>query len=144
MIEFLPREIELNIHIYPGPEDGDVIVNAVCEEIHTRDLYNSAFIAGEDDVIKLGISRNGKVRRCLLDSHNRPVGYARRASEMGCSNSQPLNTITTRQFCDEAHQLGLIVHPFYADDEAEMERLIECGVDGILTNEPEGMMRLLG
>jgi len=143
VLDFIPRGIELNIHVYPGPDDGEAIVGSVCEEIHARDLYDSAFIAGADEVMKLVISRDSKVRRCLLGSQNRPR-YAQLGREMGCSNSQPLNTITTREFCDEAHQLELIVHPFYADDETEMLRLIECGVDGILTNQPERMIQLLG
>ena len=35
-----------------------------------------------------------------------------------------------------AHRHGMEVNVFYADDEAEMKRLIEMGVDGILTNYP--------
>jgi len=34
------------------------------------------------------------------------------------------------------------VNPFYADDEAEMRRLIACGVDGILTNHPDLLPRI--
>jgi glycerophosphoryl diester phosphodiesterase len=38
VLDFLPREIELNIHVYPGPDDGEAIVGAVCREIRARDL----------------------------------------------------------------------------------------------------------
>ena len=143
VLDFIPPGIELNIHVYPGPDDGEAVVGSVCAEIDARDLYDTAFVAGADEVMKLVISRNSKVRRCLLGSQNWPR-YAQLAREMGCSNLQPLNTITTKEFCEEAHQLELIVHPFYADDETEMLRLIECGVDGILTNQPERMIQLLG
>jgi glycerophosphoryl diester phosphodiesterase len=34
------------------------------------------------------------------------------------------------------------VNPFYADDLAEMRRLIACGVDGILTNFPDVLLAL--
>jgi glycerophosphoryl diester phosphodiesterase len=34
------------------------------------------------------------------------------------------------------------VNPFYADDPQEMRRLIECGVDGILTNFPDRLLDL--
>ncbi|MDP6700060.1 MAG: glycerophosphodiester phosphodiesterase family protein, partial [Candidatus Latescibacteria bacterium] len=57
-------------------------------------------------------------------------------------NIQPLHRITTQALCDEAHHLGLVVHPFYADDEPEMQRLIDCGVDGILTNCPHRLIAL--
>ena len=143
VLDFLPREIELNIHVYPGPEDSASIVGEVCQEVASRALYENAFVSGSDEVIKLVIDKDPKVRRCLLGSQHRPELYAQLASEMGCTNSQPLNSITTPSFCEEAHHLGLIVHPFYADDEAEMVRLIECGVDGILTNEPQRLIQVL-
>ena len=143
-LDSMPGEIELNIHVYPGPEDAAYLVETVCREIETRNLYDKAFIAGTDDVMQLVIDRDPKVRRCLLGSQNRAETYARLAHQLGCTNCQPLNSITTREFCDRAHALGLTVHPFYADDEAEMRRLIDCGVDGILTNRPRLMVELLG
>ncbi|MDP6360173.1 MAG: glycerophosphodiester phosphodiesterase family protein [Planctomycetota bacterium] len=142
-LDFFPRETELNIHVYPGPEDAHPTIAAVCRGIRSRDLYRNAFIAGSDEVMNLVIGEDPKVRRCLLGSQDRAGVYAQLASELGCTNSQPTNSITTREFCDEAHALGLIVHPFYADEEEEMTRLIECGVDGILTNYPARMVRLL-
>ena len=143
VLDFLPSTMELNIHVYPGPHDGAAIVTKVCLEIASRNLYANAFIAGSDAVMQLVMAQDTKVRRCLLGSQNRPTTYAPLAKSMGCSNVQPLNSITTDEFCEEAHRLGLIIHPFYADDTAEMMRLIECGVDGILTNFPERLIELL-
>ncbi|NKB66103.1 MAG: hypothetical protein GKR89_03495 [Candidatus Latescibacteria bacterium] len=142
-LDFMPANIELNIHVYPGPADAAYLVETVCREIKSRNLYANAFIAGSDEVMQLVIDGDPNVRRCLLGSQNRADEYARLAHQMGCTNSQPLNSITTREFCDQAHALGLTVHPFYADDEAEMRRLIDCGVDGILTNRPRLMVELL-
>ena len=90
----------------------------------------------------LVIATDDKVRRCLLGSQDRADTYAQLARDFGCTNIQPLHRITTQALCDEAHRLGLIVHPFYADDEPEMRRLIDCGVDGILTNHPHRLIAL--
>lgn len=144
VLDFLPREIELNIHVYPRPEDGAAIVDSVCDEIRTRDLYASAFIAGDVRVMELIVNADSRVRCCLLEFASESAIYAQRASQMGCSNLQPANKITTAEICEEAHDLGLIVHPYYADDETEMLRLIECGVDGILTNNPKLLVEHLG
>lgn len=142
VLDCLPRTMELNIHVYPGPTDGASIVEKVCRDIQARDLYATAFIAGADEVMQLVIDTDAKVRRCLLGSQDRVDTYAQLAKQMGCSNVQPLHRITTSAFCEEAHRLGLFVHPFYADDEAEMTRLIKCGVDGILTNYPSRLIQL--
>jgi glycerophosphoryl diester phosphodiesterase len=45
-------------------------------------------------------------------------------------------TVVTRDFVEDAHANDLAVHVWTIDDRAEMERLIELGVDGIMTNRP--------
>lgn len=43
----------------------------------------------------------------------------------------------------EAHRAGLRLQVYTADEPAEIERLLEMGVDGIFTNHPDRMRRLL-
>lgn len=142
-LDVFPAAMELNIHVYPGPEDAEAIVDGVCQRIAERGRYATAFIAGSDEVMQLVIARDPRVRRCLLGSQDRAAEYPRIAADMGCGNIQPLHRITTPGLVEEAHALGLVVHPFYADDEAEMRRLIGCGVDGILTNQPARLIDVL-
>ena len=49
---------------------------------------------------------------------------------IGCYAIQPTNADTTAALCAEAHTAGRLVWPFFADDEAEMRRLIGCGRGG--------------
>lgn len=42
----------------------------------------------------------------------------------------------------EAHELGLLVIPWTVNDPAEMSRLIELGVDGIITDRPDLLLNL--
>lgn len=44
--------------------------------------------------------------------------------------------IVTEDFVTDAHNNGLAVHVWTIDDRAEMERLIDLDVDGIMTNRP--------
>lgn len=44
--------------------------------------------------------------------------------------------ILDRRFVDGAHRAGLPVHVWTIDDAAEMERLLDLGVDGIMTDRP--------
>jgi glycerophosphoryl diester phosphodiesterase len=52
--------------------------------------------------------------------------------------------ITTRNFVRAAHRQGLRVDVWTIDDEADMRRLLGYGVDGIMTDRPDVLARVLG
>lgn len=52
-------------------------------------------------------------------------------------------TIVTEAFVDAAHAQGLPVHVWTVDDPVEMARLLELGVDGIMTDRPEVLRDVL-
>ena len=45
--------------------------------------------------------------------------------------------IVTAAFIEEAHRRGMHVHVWTIDEEAEMDRLLDLGVDGIMTDRPK-------
>lgn len=52
-------------------------------------------------------------------------------------------TVVNKRFVTAAHRQGILVQPWTIDDVAEMERLLDMGVDGIMTNEVTALEALL-
>lgn len=52
--------------------------------------------------------------------------------------------VVTEHFLAGAHRHNIDVHVWTVDDPADMQRLIDLGVDGIITNRPDLLLELLG
>jgi glycerophosphoryl diester phosphodiesterase len=51
--------------------------------------------------------------------------------------------VLDRNFVESAHEAGLVVHVWTIDDEATMSRLLDLGVDGLMTDRPTVLRDLL-
>ena len=51
--------------------------------------------------------------------------------------------LATRRLVDYAHRNGVAVHVWTIDDPAEMDRLLDINVDGIMTDEPKVLLDVL-
>ena len=85
-----------------------------------------------DPAIRLGYLGDKHPRR-MLDATARAHAFAL-CPEAG---------LVTADFCAEAHRRGLAVYTWTVDDEAAMKALAAAGVDGIMTNFPGRLRRLM-
>jgi glycerophosphoryl diester phosphodiesterase len=79
----------------------------------------------------------------LLISARYPVRIFERARAIGAEAIHPEVSLVDADLVKEAHTERLAVHVFTVDDEAEMGRLLDLGVDGIFTNRPDRMRALV-
>lgn len=137
--------IMLNVHAYPEtPDDVDAMFDALLGHFAGGDIYNRAFVASDSETLLNRLHEaDGCIRLCNL-SYQPEVDYIElaRAGVPSCQILQGANGNVTAEFVAEAHARNLKVNVFFADDEEEMRRLIDCGVDGILTNYPERLLNL--
>ncbi len=69
-----------------------------------------------------------------------------RATPAGCAQVPPglgLIRVIDRRFLAAAHRLGLPVHAWTINDRAEMNRLLDLGVDGIMSDDAPGLRDVL-
>jgi glycerophosphoryl diester phosphodiesterase len=78
-----------------------------------------------------------------LDIDDFSGSIPRAVKAAGGKNWAPYYKYLTSALLDEAHQLGLEVYVWTADSRREMVRLMEMGVDGIITNRPDILKSLM-
>ena len=83
----------------------------------------------------------------LLRVTGRVRGAARRVAQVSvraAANGIGARVVVVdRRFIDAAHRNGVDVHVWTIDDPAEMHRLLDLGVDGIMTDRPEALRSVL-
>ena len=139
-LELLGGQVRLNVHVKATDQDRQEVVSLTAGLLEERRLLGSAYLASDEDSIRLAAQVTPELSTCNLSTKPKET-YVDRSASVGCRILQPGNAQVDEAFVSDAHGAGMEVNPFYADDEAEMRRLAAFGVDGILTNRPD---RLLG
>ena len=140
-LDLLAGQVRLNIHIKAEEHNREEIVPQVVGEMKRRELFATAFVASDEQSLVLAKKLAPQLEICNLSTEPTET-YIQRSQQIGCKIIQPGNWQVDQKFMAQAHKSGLEVNPFYADDDAEMRRLIDCGVDGILTNHPDLLLDL--
>ncbi|HEX6469695.1 MAG TPA: glycerophosphodiester phosphodiesterase family protein [Streptosporangiaceae bacterium] len=81
-------------------------------------------------------------------SYGGPLARLVRLASTGVACAQVPHAVgrtpfVTRAFIDRAHELGLQVHAWTVNDHSDMVRLLDLGVDGIMSDDVEGLRELL-
>ena len=84
-----------------------------------------------------------EVAQLVAASRRLPGGKRLRSPCAQVPTRQGRVPLVTPRLVDTAHGLGLQVHVWTIDDRAEMARLLDVGVDGIMTDRPQVLKDLL-
>jgi glycerophosphoryl diester phosphodiesterase len=134
----LELKVGLNDVAYEGLED--IVVSAVeARGLMPRMLFSSFY----DPVLARIRERSASARIALLVSPRAPVAIFERAARVFAEAINPHVGLVTPELVEQAHAAGLRVYPYTANDSAEMARLLDCGVDGIITNHPARLHAVL-
>lgn len=122
--------------VQPGP-----LELAILDLIAERGLEDRVIIQSFDHRSVWAIRRvNSTVRLAALTS--RIVPQLAEYAANGVNIWSPRFSDVTPQRLAEAHEVGLRVVPWTVNDAADMRRLIEMGVDGIISDRPDILLGL--
>lgn len=123
---------------YPGLPAA--ALEAVRQRGIERDTLFSSFYR---DVLKDLRSQSEQARIALLLSPQWPEKPVERALALGAEAINPHFVMAKPDLVERAHDAGLAVYVYTVDDPAQMEQLLDVGVDGLFTNQPDRMRALL-
>lgn len=66
-----------------------------------------------------------------------------KAKQLGVTAIHPFYCDVSEEMVKRCHQQGLLVRPYTVDHPADLHRLIDWGVDGVITNVPDRLAQLL-
>ena len=101
-------------------------------------------VAMRDGVLERVRSASREARVGVLVSPRAPQDIFGRAERVAAEAIHPHTFLINEALVAEAHARGLAVYPYTANDPAEMSRLLDAGVDGVITNFPRVLGDLLG
>jgi len=131
----------------------DAVVRPLLRVIDRMGAHDRVCIASFSDRRLVGVRRLSRGRICTAAGPRtiarlRMAGYGTPTGPIAAACTQvPVNYgrvgLVDARFVAAAHRRQLPVHVWTIDDEAEMERLLDLGVDGLMTDRPAVLKEVL-
>jgi glycerophosphoryl diester phosphodiesterase len=115
----------------------------LCHIVHDRQMDGRVLVSSFDWKAVANVRRVAPHLRAGLLANRGAARMIDAAVNLGAAAINPEVSMITERLCTEAHQRNLTVYAWTVDDASEMRRLIELGVDGIMTNYPERLRAIL-
>ena len=129
----------LNIELKAGG-----VEHQVAQIMQARNAFGDSIVSSFDwEYLKNIQQLHFNIRIGLL-AEEKPVDLMMSAVAMRAHAINPRWDMVTADLCKAAHERGLKVYTWTVDADARMRALIECGVDGIMTNYPERLRTVVG
>jgi glycerophosphoryl diester phosphodiesterase len=126
-----------------GPYAG--LVSETLKRVESRGLLGATlFSSFYDPVLAELRERSPGARIGVLVSSRAPEAWRERARRFGAEAVHFSAVLATAETVAAAHAEGWSVHVYTVDEPDAMRRLLAIGVDGLFTNFPDRLRRLVG
>ena len=119
------------------------IAGAVCELIREQQAEETTLVSSFDWPAIAEVRRIAPAIRTGLLTARGAARAVATAAAMEVAALNPRHDLIDHELCTTAHRQGLKVYAWTVDDPAEIGRLIDAGVDGIMTNYPARLRALM-
>lgn len=143
VLELIDGKVMLNIELktlpsdYPGLEDD--VIEILNDYPHMDRVVFSSF---DNRLTKVMQQKRPDWHYAIL-MDGIPDDIAGMAKSVGARYWHPNQESLLKNACDEAKAAGLLINVWTANDERDWARLLEMQVDGIMTDDPEGLIKFL-
>jgi glycerophosphoryl diester phosphodiesterase len=137
-LDFVQDDCLLNIHIKdPGP-DGRLVV-LVRDRLRAAGCVDTAYIAGDEDVLQAGVAHCPEIARACLAGQKEPARQVAIALRYRCRRVQ-FGRHADADCLRRAREAGLVCNLFWSDDAVDAREWVARGIDVLLTNAPHTLI----
>lgn len=134
----------LNIEIKPPKNKDYSVVSKTVEAVKAHGLFDKLLISSFDPIALTSAKYvDEKCKTGFLYSPNQPNTYRIFGREVdfakciGADALHPYRLLVDRQLVEKSHENGIAVNPWTVNKAREIKRLVACGVDGVITDDPK-------
>ena len=142
-LDFFPEDFPLNVELKYCDQDDSWFESEVVQQLKGRDP-GSIWIAARH---VLNIERVQElwpeVLCILLQKQRGPDEYIKLLTDLGLKTAQGRRKWLSREFVEAFHRKGIDLFIFYSDDPEDMTKCLDTGIDGLLTNFPDRLTRVM-
>jgi glycerophosphoryl diester phosphodiesterase len=130
-------EMKTNIYVYPGIEAQ------VVQLLQQYDLVDQCIISSFNHFTLIRVSQilpELKTAILYIEHLYKPWGYAK---TIGAIALHPNYQTVTPELVTGAGRSGIIVNPWTVNEPEQIRRMIDCGVNAVITNYPDRVREIL-
>jgi glycerophosphoryl diester phosphodiesterase len=120
----------------------EVVEGALRDVMDARAMERSLFVTGNVEALRMlrALSPDARIGLTWVEEDMPPVELFR---ELGAEYWNPMFTRVTPERVDSIHTLGLKVSTWTVDKKRDMRRMVEAGVDAIVSNHIADLVKFL-
>lgn len=141
----LAGRVKLNVEVKGSGADGVLAAGLAADAIHAHGLGRDTVLSSfHESVLRHLAARSGDLPRAFIFDERATGDVLGIARATGCAAVHPKSTLVDAAFMARCRDAGLAVRAWTVNDEAEMLRLMDLGVDGIVTDRPDVLAAVAG